>query len=361
MHHRKTTIFYLNQLMLISELNNYREKIYSSIYNSIYENYKGLTENPKWLLMRKIGRFKVAQAIVYFLNRKNKISNLTDNDSNSSFRNINVEQIVTQLKNDGLALNINLPQHLVKEIVEFAQSTVCYGNRKSELGFYLHDKEQAELQTKTQFIVGHYFNTALLCPAIYRLQNDANLLAIAAEYLEREPVHQGSLLWWSFPGDRTYQQLSSNGQLFHYDLDDYRFIKFFFYLTDVDTKNGPHICVRGSHKNKKLSHLILRKRETDEDIIKYYGAESLITICGQAGLGFVEDGFCFHKGVTPTCKNRLMLQIEFATTDFGMQHDIRDTSILKSVELYPKRAESGLMSCCSLLRCRVGRSILMSC
>lgn len=319
--------------MFISQLNNYKEKIYSSIYDSIYENYKGLTKNPKWLLMRKVARFKIAQAIVYFLNRKGKISELTQSKTNSYFTDIDVNDIVSQLKTDGLALNINLPQHVVKEILEFAKSTVCYANRKSDKGFYLHDKEQAQFQTKTQFIVAQYFNTALHCPAIHKLQNDANLLAIAAKYLEREPVNQGSMLWWSFPGDRTYKQLNSNGQLFHYDLDDYRFIKFFFYLTDVDTENGPHVCVRGSHKNKKLSHLILRKRETDEDIIKYYGQESLVTICGQAGFGFVEDGFCFHKGVPPIHQNRLILQIEFATTDFGMQHDIRDTSILKSIEL----------------------------
>jgi Phytanoyl-CoA dioxygenase (PhyH) len=319
--------------MFISKLNHYKDKIYSSIYSMLYENYKGLTKNPKWLLMRKISRFKIARTIVYFLKRKSKISQLSPNESNSYFTNIDVDEIVNQLKNDGLALNINLPQYVVKEIVEFAKSTVCYGNRKSELGFYLHDKEQAQFKTKTQFLVAHYFNTALLCPTIYQLQNDTTLLAIAAKYLEREPVHQGSLLWWSFPGNRTYQQLSSNGQLFHYDLDDYRFIKFFFYLTDVDIENGPHICVRGSHKQKKLSHLILRKRETDEDIIRYYALESLVTICGQAGLGFVEDGFCFHKGVAPTHKNRLILQIEFATTDFGMQNDIRDPLILKSIDL----------------------------
>lgn len=318
--------------MFISVLNNYKDKIYSSLYSIFYENYKGLSKNPKWLLMRKMARFKIARAAVYFFNRS-KLFQLTKSPSDSYFININVDEIVTQLKNDGLALNINLPQHLVTEIVEFAKTTVCYGNRKPDLGFYFHDKEQAQFQAKTQFIGAHYFNTALLCPTIYKLQNDANLLAIAAKYLEQEPVHQGSQLWWSFPGYRTYQQLSSNGQLFHYDLDDYRFVKFFFYLTDVDAQGGPHICVRGSHKQKKLSHLIFRKRETDEDIIKYYGLESLVTICGQAGLGFVEDGLCFHKGVTPTHKNRLILQIEFATTDFGMQHDIRDTSILKSIEL----------------------------
>ncbi|RUT04293.1 hypothetical protein DSM106972_045210 [Dulcicalothrix desertica PCC 7102] len=317
--------------MFIQKVNNYKQRIFSNLYNAVYENYKGLTKNPKWLLMRKVSRFKIGRTIRYFLTRKSKLSQLTIDESNSYFTNVNVNEVVNQLKEDGIVLGINLPQCIVKEIVEFAESTLCYANRKPELGFYYHQKEQAQIQTKKQFIVGSYFNTASLCPAINKLQKDTKLLAIAAKYLEREPVHQGSLLWWSFPGERTYQQLSSNGQLFHYDLDDYRFIKFFFYLTDVDKLSGPHICVRGSHKQKKLSHLILRKRETDEDIIKYYGAESLITIYGQAGFGFVEDGLCFHKGVAPTHKNRLILQIEFATTDYGMQHDIRDPSLLKCI------------------------------
>lgn len=319
--------------MLISEFNSYKEIIFSNLYNSLYENYKGLTKNPKWLLMRKISRFRLGRAIMYFFTRKSKSSQLTIAGSNSCFTNVNVDEVVNQLKSEGVVLGINLPEHLVKEIVQFAESTVCYANRKSELGFYYHQKEQAQAQSKKQFLVGSYFNTALYCPAINKLQSDPILLEIAAKYLQQKPVHQGSLLWWSFPGERTYQQLSSNGQLFHYDLDDYRFLKFFFYLTDVDKQSGPHICIRGSHNRKKLSHLILRKRETDEDIIKYYGSESLITIYGKAGFGFVEDGLCFHKGVAPTHKNRLILQIEFATTDYGMQHDIRDTSVLKCIQL----------------------------
>ena len=117
--------------------------------------------------------------------------------------------------------------------------------------------------------------------------------------------------------------------MFHYDLDDYRFLKFFFYLTDVDDKSGPHICVRASHKYKKFSHILLRKRETDREIIDSYGEESLVTICGEAGFGFVEDPLCFHKGLTPTHKDRLLLQIEFATTDYGMQNDYRDISALQ--------------------------------
>jgi hypothetical protein len=112
-------------------------------------------------------------------------------------------------------------------------------------------------------------------------------------------------------------------QVFHYDLDDYRFIKFFFYLTDVDLYSGPHVLIRGSHKNKKLSHQLLGVRcasKPDEDIVGCYGAENLVTICGPAGLGFAEDATCFHKGTLPTQKERLLLQIEFAINNYG---DIR--------------------------------------
>jgi hypothetical protein len=310
--------------MLVSVLNTY-EKTLSTIHDFLYESYKGLTQNPQWLLMRKIARFKVVRDIVYFLFYSNKSEQLPISISNSLFADIDINHVVSSLKKDGVCLGIDLPQDIVEEIVDFAKYTLCYNNRRAEIGFYYHQKQQAQALAKKQFILAHYFNTGLLCPAIHKLQNDATLLAIAAKYLEREPAHQGNQLWWSFAGEKTYRERSRAAQLFHYDLDDYRFIKFFFYLTDVDEQSGPHVCVRGSHKRKNLSHLWLRKRETDESIIDYYGQDSLVTICGQAGLGFVEDGLCFHKGMVPTHKDRLILQIEFATTDYKMQHDIKES------------------------------------
>ncbi|WP_138498166.1 hypothetical protein [Nostoc sp. PA-18-2419] len=315
--------------MSISLFNNCLDRIISKVYNICYENYKGLTKNPKWLLMRKIARFKTGRAImIFFLKRSTK---LDFNQKNSFFSDLNVNEIVNHLKTEGLCLGINLPPDVVKEIVDFAYSTACYGNRKTDMGFFYHQKEEAQAKSGKQFIIGSYFNTTLLCPAIKKLQNDPQLLAIAAAFLDAQPIHQGNLMWWSFSGDTTFYQKSQAAQLFHYDIDDYRFLKFFFYLTDVDDRSGPHVCVRGSHNKKKWSHLWLRKRETDEDIIDYYGFESLVKISGNAGFGFVEDPFCFHKGITPTIKDRLILQIEFAITDYGMQHDLRATSLLKCI------------------------------
>ncbi|MEH2391918.1 MAG: phytanoyl-CoA dioxygenase family protein [Nostoc sp.] len=318
--------------MSISLFNNYLNRIYSKFYDICYENYKGLTKNPKWLLMRKIARFKTGRAMmIFFLKRSVKLYSSVLNESDCYFPDVNVDDVVNTLKTEGLYLEINLSQDIVKEIVEFAHSTVCYGNRKTNMGFFYDQKEQAQTKSGRHFIIGSYFNTSLLCPAIKKLQNDPKLLAIATKYLDAQAVHQGNLMWWSFSGDITYRQKSQAAQLFHYDIDDYRFLKFFFYLTDVDDQSGPHVCVRGSHKKKKPSHVWLRKRETDQDISDYYGSESLVKICGKAGFGFAEDPLCFHKGITPTHKDRLILQIEFARTDYGMQHDFRAASLLKYI------------------------------
>ncbi|MBD2615072.1 MAG: hypothetical protein FWK04_22465 [Nostoc sp. GBBB01] len=315
--------------MSISLFNNCLDRITSKIYNICYENYKGLTKNPRWLLMRKIARFKIGRAIVmYFLKPSPK---LDFHDTNSCFPDLNVDEVVNYLKTEGIYLGIQLPENIVQEIVEFAYSTPCYGNRKTDMGFFYHKKKHAQIKLGKNFIIGSYFNTGLLCPAIKKLQNEPKLLAIAAAFLNAEPKHQGNLMWWSFSGNATYLEQSQAAQLFHYDLDDYGCVKFFFYLTDVDDGSGPHVCVRGSHNHKKWSHLWLRKRETDEDIVNYYGSESLVKICGKAGLGFVEDPLCFHKGITPTHQDRLILQIEFARNDYGMQHDLRPAFLLKCI------------------------------
>ncbi|MBV6621624.1 MAG: phytanoyl-CoA dioxygenase family protein [Rivularia sp. (in: Bacteria)] len=304
--------------------------IWSQMYDHCYENYKGLTKNPKWLLMRKMSRFEAGRNIMKYLSYSSvKSHQLSLTNKDSIFPQINIDEAVTQLKKEGFYLNLQLPKKIVREIVEFAKNTACYGNRKSQLGFYYHQRAEAEAQLKKNIKVGCYFNTAELCPAISKLQNDSQLLAIAAKYLEKEPIHQGNQLWWSFAGESSDWERRQNAQMFHYDLDDYRFLKFFFYLTDVDNTSGPHICVRGSHKHKKFSHVLMRKREKDREIIEYYGEDSFVTICGEAGFGFVEDPLCFHKGLTPTEGDRLLLQIEFATTDYGMQNDNRDTSNLQ--------------------------------
>ena len=125
---------------------------------------------------------------------------------------------------------------------------------------------------------------------------------------------------WCFTGKKeAYSQKGVIGDplvLFHYDLDDYRALKFFFYLTDVDSLSGSHLCIAGSHKKRKLWHCISRC-QSDKNIFNYYDSESIISVSGPAGFGFAEDPFCFHRGSPPVNSHRLMIQLEFALNDYG--------------------------------------------
>jgi hypothetical protein len=160
--------------------------------------------------------------------------------------------------------------------------------------------------------------------AIKKIEQDSKLWEIAALYLETDPILIGSRLWWNFATDRTINEALNKPFRFHYDLEDYCFIKFMFYLVDVDSENAPHVCLKGSHNHKKLIHQFsLISQIEQEKIVRHYDAEDIETICGKAGLGFVEDFHCFHKATVPKSKNRLILEIKFAMNQFNI-----DTSML---------------------------------
>ncbi|MBD2343430.1 hypothetical protein [Anabaena subtropica] len=277
----------------------------------------------------KISNCKILLSTFFFT--KKFLKNFQDNET--LFNNLDVEKIVSTLEKEGLYLGINLPQDVAKTIFEFAMQENCYGNQALHLGFKYDDKEKAELNSGQKFTIGQYYNTANSCTIIKKLQADPKLLEIASKYLNVQAIYVGTRLWWSFAGDKELINQHNFGQSFHYDLDDYKHLCFFFYLVDVDIYTGPHICIRGSHKNKKLSYLFLfnsPKSIADQDIIDYYNFESLITICGKSGFGFAEDPFCIHKGMNPINKDRLILQIRFSINDYGILHDDVDISLLKN-------------------------------
>ncbi|MGV0028822.1 hypothetical protein [Phormidesmis priestleyi] len=324
-------------------LRNYFQELWQDSYDFWYELYLGLTKNPRWLLMRNIGRFECVRSLLQVVSKAPHLEDCALK-SDSVFTEINIPQVVKSLNEESLYRGINLPTDLVQEILKFAKSEVCYGDRKPNFEFYYLQKEQAQSQYRKSFVTANYFNTAEACPAIATLIHDPTLWAIAAAYLGVKPVHVSTRLWWSLATEASEHDRRKAAQMFHYDLDDYRFLKFFFYLTDVDLTTGPHICVLGSHRHKRFMHELFRKRFSDAAILQYYDAEKVIKICGNAGFGFVENTLCFHKGEPPLRGDRLMLQIEYATRDYGMQHDYLDRPSQQVQTLQSKAIKNGLNS-----------------
>lgn len=282
--------------------------------------YRYSTKNPKWLLMFVFGRFALVRSIVYLLSKGPLIKKYGKN--HSIFQGVNADDVVEFLRRDGFFLNISLPKDVLKEVLHFTSYTSCYGNKSHKLCFPHAEKKQAEAEYGMTFIQGDYYNVSSLCPAVKRVESDPLLLEIATKYLNAEPVHIETRLWWSFVAESSlHEQMNAAQTLFHYDLDDYRSIKFYFHLTDVDLSSGPHVSVRGSHKKKKLAHQFsLFIGRSDKDILDYYGIKDVVAICGEAGFGFVEDTFCFHKGTPPTCRDRLMINVEFAVNTYEIKN-----------------------------------------
>ena len=160
------------------------------------------------------------------------------------------------------------------------------------------------------------------------------MLEIAARYLGTVPKLVGVALWWSYPEQADSGSRNRAAQMFHFDLDDFKFIKFFFYLTHVDSTGGPHVIVRATHRDKRnlmRGDALRVRRYSDEEVETTYGKERVVSITGPAGTGFIEDTLCIHKGAPPLSRTRLVFQVQYALNDFGNQHDDIDQSKLASI------------------------------
>jgi hypothetical protein len=288
--------------------------VLSRLYLRLARYWSYSVKNPAWLLMFLLARFDAIRNLVRSWYPAENLDRYREADS--VFKELNVERVVAQMQEQGYALGLNLPPDIFRELIEIAYSSKIQARNYPDLNFVYGNKPVA---ADNNFVHGTYPNIRSH-PAVQKLENDPKLLKIAARYLDSEPVLVRTDLSWCFVATRELYEKNGDAQiLFHYDLDDYHALKFFFFLTDVDLSSGPHVCIRGSHRQKKfwhrLSWLIGR---SDKELIDYYGAENLITICGEAGFGFAEDTFCYHRGTPPSDRDRLMLQIEFALNDYGM-------------------------------------------
>ena len=273
--------------------------------------YKYFVRDPKWLLMFVFGRFLFVRTIVIFFSRKSIAPKYEVNDSR--FRDIDIENTIRSLKNEGLSLGIEMPAAIAEEILDYANREHFYGNGSLENQLYLSEKEDWERNNGQKLTIGEYFYASEKCPILKALKTDPLLLEIANKYFNHKSICVGTRLWWSFAKADDFQgRLKFGQELFHYDITGYQSLRFFFYITDVDLFDGPHVCIRGSHKKKRFWHqLTLFVGRSDRAMIDYYGEENIIPIYGTSGFGFAEDPFCFHRGVPPIDQNRLVLQIEY--------------------------------------------------
>lgn len=168
-------------------------------------------------------------------------------------------------------------------------------------------------------------STLFASEAVQELVVDEGIRRLAATYLRCNPVNDLVSMWWSAPdvdGDR-----SAAAQQFHADRDRLSFVKLFAYLTDVGPGHGPHVYVRGSHRDRPMA-LRADRRFSDTQVGAYYGPGDKVSIEGPAGTVFLADTLGLHKGTAPVDGPRLVFQIEYATNLFGAPYETVRASTL---------------------------------
>jgi hypothetical protein len=309
----------------------------------------GLRKQPRYTLMRALARFATirtavagTRALLHASRHRTFLSHCDARMDQSVFRNLDRESFVAGLRRDGVAMGLALPAELVQEIVEFAARNPSFADRIEDRGIPPGGLEAAQARLGKPILLAQYFNAQEGCPAIARLAQDPMLQWIAASYLGSLPSFVGSNLWWTYPVDASPQDRDLHAHLFHRDVDDFRFFKFFFYLTDVRPGEGAHVLVQGSHRRPPATRGIVDRwnirRYADDEIALTYAPGDVLEITGPAGTGFAENTLCVHRGRTPVREARLLLQLQYALFDYGLMHDRRPP---ESLRLLPAAAAPG--------------------
>lgn len=179
--------------------------------------------------------------------------------------------------------------------------------------------------------LGHMpMEQVLALPGLLDIVADPATIALVRALLEAPPIITNVSVWRSFSGTNGAKE-AKDAQLFHYDLDDYRFCKLFVYLTDVDAQSGPHIFFPETHRNDVILSLLeatedLQRKEflnwyasvlrkSEEDVIRWFNREP-IAITGTAGSRFIVQTRGIHRGAPPETDDRVLLQCTYGITPY---------------------------------------------
>lgn len=247
-------------------------------------------------LMRFFGRIKFFKQFGYDESYSKSLGHIKFKLINSDK---SVVKILEELQAQGYSGDINLSSEVLCEVIKAVDS----------LRFHSRNKKEANVSFTLLNLINPSDESVYICQnphkAVPVLTEVANieLKPLADAYLGANSVLLNTALLLSFPSQKKNYNVDYG---FHYDIDDYRFLKVFFYLTDVNLDSGPHEIILESHHSNAFLRFFNRRLNGVPQRFK----DKVHTILGPAGSGFFEDTYCYHRGSDPQ-RPRLMLQLEF--------------------------------------------------
>lgn len=258
------------------------------------------------MLPRKVARFR-AKVIERVSLRSSPHPDLDSDDADFIFSEMEMQRCVESLRVNGFyVFNETVSQSLLSSLQQGLNS----------LPAYLRTEDCEKVLFRSGVDKHGLFdfreNDLMNLPALQEYVTNPTWHMIAEKYFGAPPVHDETCAWRSFPHPPEFASL--NAQMLHSDRRRLFFVKFFIYLTDVTTKNGPHVIVPGSHCERPLSLRSDRRYEDAE--IDGFRNEPL-ELLGKAGTVIAVDTQALHKGKMIEEESRLILEMQFSTDLLG--------------------------------------------
>lgn len=274
---------------------------------NVYCLTKGLSNLILNYLIITNYKLKKFLSLKFFFERKKNL--------NTSKEHLNIQKIVSEISKTGYSI---FPEYIKKEnindvlkIIDYAKCSYILDNKIIKSDTILDVPKEAT-------IIDVEESELLKEKVIQDLVHNPFFYETAKNYFNSTPIFVNVGLRIS--------KISENpgvkeAQLYHFDLDRPKWLKFFIYLNDVVNKDhGPHSYIEKSHKVFSKPYKILIKRYqriSDEEIFKFYNPNYEKVILGKAGTLAIGDTLAFHKGHNPKTKIRKVLAIEFSNSLFG--------------------------------------------
>ncbi len=227
------------------------------------------------------------------------------------------------LEHDGIiALNdLRLSEVQVNDIRKYFEDKLLYNAHvyaySDKIGYSIKDIK------KISSIGSYHLKDSVNCPHLLKIATDPNILGIVEEYLGCVPTIYSFNTWWYFPGHP-----QTGPQDFHRDIDDYKFLALFIYLTDIygDEQGGQHQYIRKTHNEDSIMPLLSNDKELASaffhpkiknngyhysNLYSRFFKDQISDIIGQAGSIFLADSYGFHRGVPPKKEDRLVCWIRY--------------------------------------------------
>jgi hypothetical protein len=264
---------------------------------------KKLTNKIKFHLMRFV---KSKKSRDYFVN---KISKKIGKSIIPKIKGKKFEIKIDQLNKHGYYnLGEFLDPNEIINIKNKISKLMCFDPFRKELGEF-----QIENTPKEVHVANYKRKDLVNIKEILNIANNTSILNAVQEYLGATPTISNINMWWSFSG----KENAEDAQFFHRDVDDFKFIKLFIYLTDVAMENGPHVYVQNTSSSPILRKI---RRYKDQEIHDAFGKDNVKYFTAPKGSSFLVDTYGFHKGLLPKKGKRLLLQVQYSLRPIGNEN-----------------------------------------